>query len=340
MAGQSEKATGAEEDEFAGLPPAAPRRSPVLGIAVLLLGGLILWHLRADVVYSFSSRTPRELGDARAIASPLSDNVYASVSGQPDRRNALQIEPRGDRVRQGFFRLLGTQSRLFVRAADTTLRDGLADRWTGRLRRMSSVPYAPALRDYFAKSVLARRYVALDSFPVLKDRTGEAMTVPDNAIFDVDVRFPDELVVTLGRDKFVSLADAAREVERLGVKVRGGGETTDGFRVKVEAPAAERNAVMAKLEAKELPVSLSEDRLSAPLSDIKRDGAQLKVGSRTATWADVKSVSVAEPIVIPEDAFVLLEGDAPGGFLWAPLIAALMLAFMAFNVWYLSRRRR
>jgi hypothetical protein len=337
-----------EEDEFAAVPARPRRRSPILGGAVLLLGGLILWHLRADIAYSFASRTAKDLGEGRAAVSALADNTYVTLAGQPDRRNSLQIEPRGDRVRQGFFRLLGTQSRIFVRSDDTTLREGLADRWTGRVRKMSAVPFAPALREYYAKSVVAQRYIALDTFTAalsgtvaFKDRAGEAMTVPAGATFDVDVRYPDELMVTLSRDKFVSLADATKEVERLGVKTVGvGGETTESFRIKVSAPAAERNAVMAKLETKELQVGISEERLSAPLSMIKREGAELRVGNRTTRWADVKSVSVSEPIVIPDDAFVLLEGDAPGRFLWAPLVAALMLAFMAFNVWYLSRRRR
>jgi hypothetical protein len=57
-----------EVDEFAGIQAAPPRRNPVLALAVLALGGFLVWHLRADIAYSFASKTPRDLGDARAAS--------------------------------------------------------------------------------------------------------------------------------------------------------------------------------------------------------------------------------------------------------------------------------
>ena len=82
------------DEEMEALPAGPPpRRSPLLAAAVLLLSGLVLFHLRHDILYAFSSRTAADLGDARALAN-LKDNSYAKVRGQPDRRNALFLEPR------------------------------------------------------------------------------------------------------------------------------------------------------------------------------------------------------------------------------------------------------
>src|SRR6185503_12622327 len=72
------------------------------------------------------------------------DEELARIAPTPRRRSpvvalvviALSIEPRGQRDRETFFRLLGSDSRIFVRAADTSQRAGLGQSWTGRLRRM------------------------------------------------------------------------------------------------------------------------------------------------------------------------------------------------------------
>jgi hypothetical protein len=167
--------------------------------------------------------------------------------------------------------------------------------------------------------------------------------------------YSSTLAVTLSREKYASLADATREVERLGIKVVGGGEREDAFRVLVRAPASEpslRNSVMSKLEEKDMAVSLDEERVSARFSEIKLDGAQLLFPrtrpvpagaapdiSSPRLFAELKSASIAEPVVIPADAWVLLEEEAPSAYLWTVAIAALLVAFMAFNVWYLLRRR-
>jgi hypothetical protein len=338
------------DEELEALPPGPPpRRSPLLAAAVLLLSGLVLFHLRYDILYAFGSRTPTDLGDARALAN-LTDNVYAKVRGQPDRRNALFLEPRGERARLGFFRLLGAGSRMFVQSVDTTERPNLADAWTGRLRKMSALPYAPALRAYYAKDVQARRFVAPDTFKaalekndpaLLQDRAGDALGARADTTLDVDIVHQDTLAVTLSRETYPSLADAVREVERLGIKVSGKGESQDAFNVFVHAPANEpslRNTVMTKLAEKEMPVSLDEERLSARFSEIKLEGANILL-PKPRLFAEVKSASIAEAVVIPEDAWVLIEDQAPGGYLWTLAIAGLLLAFIGFNVWYLARRR-
>ena len=129
-------------------PPAAPPHEPESG---------------AELVYAFRGRTPENLGDARSLFArgvPLADNSYVELSGQPDRRNALFIEPRGEKSRQTFFRLLGTDSRVLVRAADTSNRADLQDHWTGRLRRFDALNYAPQMRAYFQNEVRAARYLS------------------------------------------------------------------------------------------------------------------------------------------------------------------------------------
>lgn len=347
LAPMAEKETPPDDaDDFQSVPDPAPRRSPILGAVVIVLAGALLWHLRADLQYSFRSRTPVQLGDARKLTGTLEDNTFVELSGQPDRRNALFIEPRGEKSRQTFFRLLGSSSRVLVRANDTTGRADIQDRWKGRLRRFDSLGYAPSMRKYFADDVKAARYLSPEALkqviakaPEVKDRTGEPVKLDPGTLINLDVSFPDELAALASHEKYASQADAKHEVERLGLTVTGGTDTGDEFRIWVKAPEKERNAVIAKLEGADFGFALHDERIVLPVSDLKLDGDKLSAGSRPLAFSQVKAASVDAPIVIPADAFVVGEGDAPGDYWWTPVVALLLVAFAAFNVWYLLRRR-
>jgi hypothetical protein len=323
-----------EVDEFAGIEAAPPRRNPVLALAVLALGGLVLWHLRADISYAFVSRTPEELGDARKPGA-LADNHFVTVAGQPDRRNALFIEPKGEKSRQSFFRLLGSDTRLLVRAADSSGRDKLEDRWTGRLRRFSALPWGDSLRRYYAEEVIAARYLALDEVrpalashaASLRDRTGEPLTLSYTTMVHVDSLFPDELLVTLSGEKFPVAEDAQHELEKLGLKVLGPRKSEGGdFDFVVEAK--DKATVISKLEKAEIAFAAHQERKTVPWGELK------------TLDENVTSVSIDAPIRIADDAWVVTEDESPAAFWWAPALAALLLAFCAYNVWYLVRARR
>jgi hypothetical protein len=357
-----------EVDEFAAIPDAPRRRSPVVAGVVIALGVLVLWHLRADLRYFFQSRTPEDLGDARSVTArqvPLTDNSFVILQGQPDRRNALFIEPRGEKVRQTFYRLYGSGTRLLVRAADTAKQEKIQDRWAGRLRRFDTLPYAQSLRDYFAHEVKASRYLSPETLKAaaqkggdqqVKDRGGESLSLRRSSEVAIDTANPDYVEVLLSKEKFASEADARHEVERLGLTVRAGYGNNDSFGVVIEAPPAQRNAALAKLDEKGLPFQASQvrfvthfDQLSAATdalllttAEVERaDGVRVPVVAApiNVPWAQVKSASVVEPIDVAADAYVLVEDEAPQNFWWAPAIAALLLAFLAFNVWYLLRHR-
>ncbi len=326
-------------DEFAGIHPAPPRRNPVLALAVLALGGVLIWHLRADISYAFTPKVADDLGDARNVGpAALVDNRYVTLSGQPDRRNALFLEPKGEKSRQTFFRLLGTETRLLVRAADTATRAKIEDRWTGRLRRFGALPWSSALKRYYSEEVKAARFLPLDGVrkaltdhsTSLRDRAGEPITVDASTPVHVDSLFPDDLLVTLWAEKFPDATDARHELEKLGIKVVTPRKATEAgdFDFIIAAPVAERAAVIDKLDKAQIGFAAHQERETIVWGSLKELGPQ------------VAEVSVDSPIRIADDAWVLTEDEAPDAFLWAPIVAALLMAFMAFNVWYLVRARR
>jgi hypothetical protein len=325
---------------------------------VIALGGLVLWHLGDDLRYAFSSRTPRDLGDASTLAArglvalgeAPADNRYVSLRGQPDRVNSLYIEPRGQRARESLFRLRGTTPPIFVRAADTARRLDLKERWTGRLRRLESLPYASSLAGYFSRETHATRALdllalksRLSSGGSLRDRAGQEVSLAPSTPMTVEVAFPNEILVRLPREKFPTIADAQHELERAGLVARPGappGPDDPSFGVRVTAAPAERNAVAKKLEEAGMPFGPSEERWPAPLEQLRLDRETLVVGSHRAPLVDVRAITWSEPITVGSDAQVLTEGEAPGDFNWVPIVCALLVAFVVFNGWVLARAFR
>ena len=341
----------AGDDDLSALAPAPRGKSPLVAAAVIALACVIGWHLRDDVAYAFQSRTPADLGDARSLATrgaALDDNRYVTVSGQAERRYALYLEPKGVRARQTVFRVLGAPHGLFVVSAEDHVNP--TERWSGRLRRFDAMPYAASLRKYYGTETEVTRYLALDALEAalsgggnvqLRDRMGEPLTVAADQNVVVDVAYPGELKVYLSKDKLPSLADARHELERLGLSPSAGEETKDEFAFIVPMPEARKNEIVGKLSDQEMAFQPHEERYTVTRGELKLDGDTLQIGPRArAPWAQIVAVGVPAPVEIGPDAFVLVEGELPAQLWWAPLILALLVAFAAFNVWYLVRAIR
>lgn len=244
-----------------------PRRHPLVALAVLLVGGLLLVRMRADLTYALQPAEPRILGEAtEALKSGKLDEAaggYVRVSGLPDRRNALAFDPKGSRLRTQVFRILGTggaASKLLVATPGVAAR--FADnRFTGRLRRFDEVYFADAVTDYF-KQTQALRALDLGKLKTLPagplpqplataDRSGEPLQVGKDQELLIDVLFADDLRVLLSKDKFPSEADARREIERIGLPHGPGIETKDGFGYVLRLPpqGLPRQRVLAQIDA-------------------------------------------------------------------------------------------
>ncbi len=343
----ADSAGSSGEDEFAGIEPARPRKSPILAIVTVLLAGVLVQHLRADLQFAFAPQNPLVVGDIRTLGSRgvnLSDNSFVTISGQPDRRNSLYIEPRGEKDRQSFFRLLGSGDRLFVRALESDAANP-QDRWTGRLRRFDAQPYADTLREHYG-SLKVTRYFALEDFRVrlqnpvaaVHDRRGEVMTIEADREVALDLLSDEELIISMTKEKFPSEPDAKHELEQMKVDAKPNRETKDAFEYVIAAPLAERNGIIAQLDKREIPFALHDEQIRAPLGSIKLNGDVLTIGQRTIAWSKLRAAGMDAPIVIGHDAFVLTEGESPETVRWAPIIVGLLIAFAMFNLWYLLRK--
>lgn len=408
----------AVDPELIRLPVPPGRRHPGVAIAVLIIGALLLYRLRADIHYAMEPATARDLGSAATAVKEGrlggAAETFVSLTGIPDHRNALAYDPKGGRARVQVFRLLGTGSRLFV-TSPATPAPPYADRWSGRLRRLDDLSFAETLRTAWGQTQVLR---ALD-LPRLRalppgqlpspletvDRAGEALKVANQQDLLVDVLFEDDVRVLLSKEKSPSEPDARHEVERLGLAHGPGVETKDGYGYVLRLPpkataGAARQQVLAQIDAQgmwlwhrvetyRVPVAAVQvtpaglalpgpDSLAQPIRYAEQTRATAPAEAPTAAptgaaatppaaaaagapaaepagprqlvaqkepstlllWEQIQAVQVSEPLNVPADAMLLVDGDDPKSLGWTLPMAGLLVLFMAFNVWYLIRSLR
>jgi hypothetical protein len=330
-------------DEFAGLQPAPPRRSPILALSMIGLSAFTIFHARNDIRYALSPHQPVPFTEAKD--ENLGAGRYVSVSGMPGRRDSLYVESRGDKGRESFFRLIDVEPPVFVRAKDTADRVQLSATWKGRLQHFSDVSWAAGLRDYFAHaSQKLSRSIDLGSLKAkgaLVDRRGRALSLPSDTQVEI-VYKPSEYALYLSREKIPTKDDAKHELDRVLAQRPGtpaptaGEDTTDSFvfYLPLEKDTTKQNELMALFER--AAKTSSPIDIEAHARTVKMPLAALKVEN----WDDVAEARVEEPLTVDAGTLVLTEGESPQGFLWAPLTAALLLLLAAWNLWYLGRPRR
>jgi hypothetical protein len=221
-------------DEFAHIPRRRSRH-PVVTIAGALLAFFLVFYGRRDLGYALSSSQPVDLGSAAVLyAAGKSvaelENRYVRFAGTPDRESALELDTKGSWVFSQLFRVLGTGDRLFVHRTESPLPAALAeaDVFEGRLIRIDELPYADAIRAYFARHVTATHYFAVDATlkglagrapgkPLaMVDRGGDAVSLSGDEALAVEVARPDEVQIGLPKLRF-----ATEDVARAAIAARG-----------------------------------------------------------------------------------------------------------------------
>jgi hypothetical protein len=372
-------------DEFAHIPRRRSRH-PLITAAGALLAFFLVFYGWRDLRYALSSGDPLELGNAAVVfnnakATAGLENRYVRVAGTPDRESALELDTKGSWVFSQLFRVLGTGDRLFVHRLQNPLPAELAeaDVFEGRLIRVDDLPYADAIRGYFAKHVTASHYFAPDAaLKALAERTqgaplaivdrggDRASLAPDEALA-IEVVRPDEVQIGLPRSRF-----PAEDAARAAIVARAGEVTTAKGLVKAPAPpsagasnllasppepparwtfvvkfpTARRQAALDELGDIDRTVEIRDARetIAAHASELAAESGALVVRAagapeRRLAAAEIAAVHTMAPVVIPSHAYLLIEGDRPRNHMSSILIALVLIVFGVFNIVALVRNR-
>ena len=161
------------------------------------------------------------------------ENRLVRVAGAPDRESALELDTKGSWTFSQLFRVLGTGDRLFVHRRENPLpaERAEADVFEGRLTRVDDLPYAAAIRAYFAKHVSATHFFAPEALTralagrqqgaalSVIDRGGDVVSLGPAEELAVEVSKPDEVRLGLPRARFATEADARAAIESRGGEI-------------------------------------------------------------------------------------------------------------------------
>jgi hypothetical protein len=341
-------------DEFDGI-RARRSRHPILAAATVALAIFLGLKIQSDVRYALSSQSPVAL-DARALArgsdGAVPANRFVRLSGAADRESALILSNRGSWKFTQFFRLLGTDNRVFVRRAPDPLPAELAERdvFTGRLLRFRDLSFAQSIRRHLATHVSATHFFTPAALEKVLPASGRTVDVADQLGETVSLAPEDELSIDTARagdvrillpgDRFPGEADARAAVTGRGGEVQSLHVGSDGSKIVVaRLPAARRDAILDALVELDHRVRVGPARLTTRVRL-----AELRVGpeglvarssdgtSVTLARADILAVRTMAPVRIPGDAWLLIEDDRPRDHLPSVVIGVFLIAFIVVNV--------
>jgi hypothetical protein len=373
-------------DEFAHI-PSSRGRHPLVAVAGAALAFFLVFHVRHDLRYALASGEPFDLGRASAVfgggrqMSGL-ENRFVRVTGLPDRESALQIDTKGSWVFSQFFRLLGTDNRLFLHRRESPLPAGLAeaDVFEGRLIRVDELPFAASIRSYFATHVAATHFFAPEALTqalaarhpgaplTVADTSGDVVSLDERETIGIDVSERDQVKIGLPRERFPTEEAARAALTSRGGEILGAlgavrakpltgapeagplsatPEAPQRWTFVVRFPSATAQAALDAIGNLDRAVDIRDARqtVDVKLEDVSapgdaRGGLLVRPGQgaqRRLESTTIAAIHTMAPVVIPDDAYLLVEGDVPREHLPTVLIALILVMFGAVNLVGLAR---
>lgn len=255
-------------DSLAEAPAPRRRRSPIIDLAVVGLGGYLLVWMFGDVRYFLQGSEPRDLGDAADLVQQglferddLSE-TYVVLRGTPDVQHAARL--RLDKKTIGYLRIIEGGGSLFAAIPRTgeAAPQQFEGVFEGRMRRLADSPNFAAIQQHFDGERIVEQRDATPAalLDALGKRQGPGLAIVDSAGQPVDlgpkgsvtlvVEQPDAQV-QLGRNSFTDAAAAEAALAALGYPYFAPGEHKNSrfYNFYARIPAAERQAAQDRLGA-------------------------------------------------------------------------------------------
>jgi hypothetical protein len=353
----------APADEFANI-PSARRRHPAIALAAAALAAFLIFQIHEDLFFALSHSDPTDVGDARTlVGQPMAKlplNQVVRVAGTADRESGVIIDTAGSWKFSQFFRVLGTQSRLFVSRVSDPIPPELAEKdvFVGRLLRFRDLSFADSIRKHFSRRVTATHLFAAASVKekvsgagggplLMSDLFGEKVSLVASDELSIDVARPSDVQVDLPSKKYPDAAAARAAVEAHGAVVQGdAGNPGDDKTISlvVTFPAEKRDKGMSEIadldpHIRYRPVRTTHTVKVADLAASK-DGLSIKVGgeSRDIALDKILAIRTVAQVRIPDDALILREGERPREHYKTIVVAAFLLGFAVLNLLALRSR--
>ncbi len=254
-----------------------------------------------------------------------------------------------------------------------------ADVFEGRLIRFRDLSFADAIRAHFAKRVTATHFFPPEAFVQaiggrtgsasleLVDRAGDPVALAAEDSIAIEMIARDQVRIGLPRARFANETDARAAITSRGGEVLASRGLLQGFSLAgpdtgplsnasapperwtfvARFPAARREIALDELGNIDRRVELRDARetVTARVADLAASaGGGLTAGAagtppRTLAAAEIAAVRTLASVVIPDDAYLLVEGDYPREHVATIFIALMLLMFGTVNLLGIVRNR-
>ena len=357
-------AVPAGQDEFAGI-PSSRGRHPAIALGTAALACFLIFQIKSDLRYALAPGVAQDLGDARPLSAAKTEalpvNRYVRLAGNADRESAVVLDTQGSWHFTQFFRLLGTNNRIFVRRVADPLPAELAahDVFVGRLMRFSDLSFQEAIRRHFAGHVSATHFFApADVRAALAQASGGSLAIADllgdrvslaaNDELVIDMDRPGQIRVAFPRERFVDQAAARAAVEQQGgqtIEAPGDGVDPKSLELVVTFPPERRDRALQALGEMDRRLHIRPARTThkARVADLGATAEAIVVKTAGAEpqvfpVAQIQGIGTLAAVQIPDDALILFEGERPRDHLKSLIVAAFLLGFAIVNLLALRRR--
>jgi hypothetical protein len=230
-----------------------------------------------------------------------------------------------------------------------------------------------AASHFFAVGDLRAAVDAAPGGPLaLRDRAGDPVKLAPGDLLTVDVRRADEVRIGMPRDRFLDAASARAELERRGAtivaengltRVAAPGAVAPGplqlgsgppplerwtFVVRFAGPG--REAALSALGELDRKVEIRDARetVQAHVSALAAEGDALVLkpedgsgaAARRLAWSSIAAVRTLATVRVPDDAYLLVEGDRPRDHLPTLFLALAVAVFGVVNLAAFAREAR
>jgi hypothetical protein len=335
----------AVDPELIKLSRPRPKVGVITAAGLVFLSVFFLLRLNPDRRFGSAGESPQKVAVADVLAGKVDSDAYVSIEAEPLISHAIRATNAKGTLGLRVVPARGTGERLWLVVNGDGYDTPTLGAYTGRLRKLSDLPFAGAVGDYarahprpvFAAASAVRAGLASGKVQTV---AGETVAVAANDKVAFDVIDPGVVrIIGALNDKYPNAAAWTAALAKAGITPTGAPQaTTEQVTYEVAGSVSE---LTTKLQAASLwaarvdPVTRHYDTTWGALAGSSPAG--FTVNGTTIPEAELDLVGLYVARGIPADAYALITGEKPGDFWYVLPIAIALAAIAVLFAWVLVR---
>jgi hypothetical protein len=297
---------------------------------------------------------PREITVAELADGKVGENSHVTIAAELERAAAVRVKQSAGVPGLRVVPAVGSGDRVWIVLDGNGWADPReAPRYTGRVRRLSDLPFEGSFRSFVQKHPPSRHVTAEELRRALGDRsgaltavTGDSFRVADDDIVEIISIDPDAVIVaaSFGErqpdiETWTAALASAGLIEPFAAP-RSADDDMVWFDVKRPGALASASKALeeAGLWAARVEPVVRRDRAS--WREVSASDGGVAVGGASLPWSIVDVAAIYADRPVPGDPWVVIVGDAPDRYWYVrPLYIAIAI-FAVLFAWALVRTAR